>query len=102
MSTVDMNLQEATAWLSNLKASNAELQSVLGKSDAVVQEIASSGQGGILDHFVESFERVAESTGKLVDSFSNFAESLGGLFEKAGGFASEVTALIKEVGKFVF
>ncbi len=102
MATVDMNLQEATSWLSTLQAKNAELEGILGQSNNVVQEIAQSGKGGILDHFVESYNSVTESTTKMVNAFSGFAESLGNLFEKAGGFVSEVAGLIKEVGKFVF
>lgn len=102
MATVDMNLQEATSWLERLKEYNGTLQSIVKTSDSVVQDIANSGQGGILNNFVDSYERVTESTGKLVDAFSRFANSLSGLFEKAGGFVGEVTDLIKEVGKYIF
>ena len=102
MATVDMNLQEATSWLSTLQTKNGELQKLLGESNNVVNEIAQSGQGGVLNHFVESYQSVTDSTTKMVDAFSNFAESLGNLFEKAGGFVSEVTNLIEEVGKYVF
>ncbi len=102
MATVDMNLQEASSWLSKLQDLNGQLQQLLGDSNNVVQDIAQSGRGGILDHFVESYNSMADSTVKMVNAFSGFAESLGNLFEKAGGFLGEVTGLIKEVGKFVF
>lgn len=97
-----MNLQEATTWLTTLQTRNAELQKLLGESNGVVQEIAQSGKGGILDHFVESYQAMTDSTTKMVNAFSGFAESLGNLFEKAGTFLGEVTGLIKEVGKYVF
>ncbi len=102
MATVDMNLQEAQSWLATLQSKNTELQSVMGASNNVVQEIAGSGQGGILAHFTESYNSMADSTVKMVNAFTGFADSLGTLFEKAGTFVGEVAGLIKEVGKFIF
>lgn len=102
MATVDMNLQEAQSWIGDLNNKNTSLQQILGGSNTVVQEISQIGQGGILQHFLESYQVMTDSTVKMVDAFSNFANSLGNLFEKAGGFVGELTGLIKEVGKFVF
>ena len=102
MATVDMNLQEANSWLGRLQDCNRRLQELLGASNAVVQEIAGSGQGGVLEHFVDSYNSMMESTAKMVNAFAGFAESLGNLFQDAGAFVGSVTDLIKEVGKLVF
>lgn len=97
---VDMNLQAAKTWLSTLESLNGQLDTQLKQTDVVVMDIAASGQGGLLDKLVTSYERICESSSKLVDSFGRFAESLGNMFGKAEGLAHEISEIMSQVGKF--
>ncbi len=97
---VDMDLQAAEQWIRDLEELNMRLQTLLNKADTVVNDIAASGQGGVLDHLVDSFQKVTEASTKLVNAFGDFARSLGDMFKQAAGLVGEINELIGKVGLF--
>ena len=99
MSTVQMNVQEARTFASDLESCNSELQSILGNVNESIETIGRDAQGGVVGGLLNAWQSMVDSTSRLVDSFTGLFHAVGEVITAADGLAQTIGDLLGPLGK---